>query len=134
MVGDERAPGAARVLTVYPVPVAEHEVVDEQLRAPVEELGEGLPSLVGLEDVLLLHRHPGQLLASPRELVPRACAASRPRAARGGPPATPPPFQFDVPPSAFLSVSRCLPYIVSKMANDPFKALAHPLRRDIVER
>jgi DNA-binding transcriptional ArsR family regulator len=25
-------------------------------------------------------------------------------------------------------------YIVSKMANDPFKALAHPLRRDIVER
>ena len=27
-----------------------------------------------------------------------------------------------------------LPYIVSKMANDTFKALAHPLRRDIVER
>jgi DNA-binding transcriptional ArsR family regulator len=26
------------------------------------------------------------------------------------------------------------PYIVSKMANDVFKALAHPLRRDIVER
>jgi DNA-binding transcriptional ArsR family regulator len=25
------------------------------------------------------------------------------------------------------------PYIVSKVANDPFKALAHPLRRDIVE-
>jgi DNA-binding transcriptional ArsR family regulator len=25
-------------------------------------------------------------------------------------------------------------YIVSKMANDPFKALSHPLRRDIVER
>jgi DNA-binding transcriptional ArsR family regulator len=25
-------------------------------------------------------------------------------------------------------------YIVSKMANDTFKALAHPLRRDIVER
>jgi DNA-binding transcriptional ArsR family regulator len=25
-------------------------------------------------------------------------------------------------------------YIVSKMANDPFKALAHPLRREIVER
>jgi DNA-binding transcriptional ArsR family regulator len=25
-------------------------------------------------------------------------------------------------------------YIVSTMANDPFKALAHPLRRDIVER
>jgi DNA-binding transcriptional ArsR family regulator len=27
-----------------------------------------------------------------------------------------------------------LPYIVSKMANDTFKALAHPLRREIVER
>src|SRR4051812_14618634 len=26
------------------------------------------------------------------------------------------------------------PHIVSKMANDAFKALAHPLRRDIVER
>src|SRR5437899_7338912 len=35
-------------------------------------------------------------------------------------------------------VSFCLGpravYIVSKMANDAFKALAHPLRRDIVER
>jgi DNA-binding transcriptional ArsR family regulator len=28
----------------------------------------------------------------------------------------------------------CLGYIVSKVANDTFKALAHPLRRDIVER
>lgn len=26
------------------------------------------------------------------------------------------------------------PYMVSRMANDTFKALAHPLRRDIVER
>ncbi len=32
-------------------------------------------------------------------------------------------FRFDV-----------VTYIVSKMANDVFKALAHPLRRDIVER
>jgi DNA-binding transcriptional ArsR family regulator len=33
-----------------------------------------------------------------------------------------------------LSGSAGLAYIVSKMANDTFKALAHPLRRDIVER
>jgi DNA-binding transcriptional ArsR family regulator len=32
-----------------------------------------------------------------------------------------------------LGRSRAI-YIVSKMANDPFAALAHPLRRDIVER
>jgi DNA-binding transcriptional ArsR family regulator len=33
-----------------------------------------------------------------------------------------------------LSGSAGLRYIVSRMANDTFKALAHPLRRDIVER
>ena len=38
---------------------AEHEVVDEQLRAPVEQLGQGLRPLVRLEVVLLLDRHPG---------------------------------------------------------------------------
>jgi DNA-binding transcriptional ArsR family regulator len=32
------------------------------------------------------------------------------------------------------AVADCSNYIVSKMANDPFKALAHPLRREIVER
>jgi hypothetical protein len=69
VVGDERAAGAARVLLVDPEPEAEHEVVDEQLGAAVEELGQRLLPVVRLEDVLLLDRHPGQLLAPAGELV-----------------------------------------------------------------
>src|SRR4051812_42032938 len=69
VVGDERAAGASRVLLVDPEPEAEHEVVDEQLGAPVEELGQGLPPVVRLEDVLLLDRYPRQLLAAAGELV-----------------------------------------------------------------
>ena len=33
-----------------------------------------------------------------------------------------------------LAVRFLRPYIVSKVANDPFSALAHPTRREIVER
>jgi DNA-binding transcriptional ArsR family regulator len=33
-----------------------------------------------------------------------------------------------------VSVNVIAAYIVSKMANDVFRALAHPIRRDIVER
>jgi DNA-binding transcriptional ArsR family regulator len=33
-----------------------------------------------------------------------------------------------------VAVNVLAEYIVSTMANDPFKALAHPIRRDIVER
>jgi hypothetical protein len=40
---------------------AEHEVVDEQLGSPVEQLDERLLTVVGVEAVVLLHRHPGQL-------------------------------------------------------------------------
>src|SRR5687768_3071076 len=39
---------------------AEHEVVDEQLRAPVEELRQRPRPILGLEAVLLLEPHPGQ--------------------------------------------------------------------------
>jgi hypothetical protein len=44
-------------------------VVDEQLGSPVEELEERLLTVVRVEAVLLLHRHPGQLASLPRELV-----------------------------------------------------------------
>src|SRR6266511_2180486 len=39
----------------------EHEVVDQQLRAPVEQFGQRLGALLGVERVLLLDRHPRQL-------------------------------------------------------------------------
>src|SRR5207244_939449 len=48
---------------------AEHEVVDEQLRASVEELRQPLWTVLGLEGVLLLHPHPGQLAALAGEVV-----------------------------------------------------------------
>ena len=48
---------------------AEHEVVDEQLGAPVEQLAERLLTVVSVEAVVLLHSHPRQLASLPRELV-----------------------------------------------------------------
>src|SRR5439155_27231053 len=39
---------------------SEHEVIDQQLSAAVEEVGQGLRALLGLEAVLLLDRDPGQ--------------------------------------------------------------------------
>src|ERR1700722_20052634 len=47
----------------------EHEVVDEKLRAPSEEVGQRGASLVGLESILLVDSHPRQLLPSARQLV-----------------------------------------------------------------
>jgi hypothetical protein len=63
-VGDRRVDRAARL-----VARAEHEVVDEQLRSSVEQLGERLLAVVGIEAVLLLHPHPWQLASLPRELI-----------------------------------------------------------------
>ena len=40
---------------------AEHDVVGEKLRAPVEELGERLLPVLGVELVLLLHGNPRKL-------------------------------------------------------------------------
>ena len=51
----------------------EHEVIDEQLRSAVEQLGERLGALVGLKPILLLHRHPRQIASLARELVAEAC-------------------------------------------------------------
>src|SRR5262249_3559632 len=44
------------------------------------------------------------------------------------------PVRCSVIRHPFHSSRSPYPYIVSKMANDAFRALAHPLRRDIVER
>ena len=66
-VGDHRARGAARRV-VGP----EHEVIDEQLRAPLEQVGQRGAAFVGLEAVGLVHAHPRQLLALSRQLVAAA--------------------------------------------------------------
>src|SRR5262249_39361782 len=72
VVGDERASGATRVLLVDAVPEPEHEVIDEQLRAAVEEVRERFRPFVGLERVLLLDRDPRKLPAPAGELVASA--------------------------------------------------------------
>src|SRR5919197_417250 len=47
----------------------EHEVVDEELRAPSEEVCQRGAPLVGLESILLVDPNPRQLLPPPRQLV-----------------------------------------------------------------
>jgi hypothetical protein len=63
-VGDRRA-GNAACLVVR----AEHEVIDEELRAPAEEIRERSLPFVGVEPVVLFHGDPGQFLAPLRELI-----------------------------------------------------------------
>src|SRR3989454_990089 len=63
-VGDRRA-GRTPCFVVGP----EHEVVDEELRAPSEKVGQRGAPLVRLESVLLVDPDPRQLLPSPRQLV-----------------------------------------------------------------
>ena len=59
------APGAGAVRVVRP----EHDVVGEELRAAVEQLGERLPARLGVELVVLLDRHPGEGAAPALELL-----------------------------------------------------------------
>src|SRR3954467_2724927 len=56
LIAEVGTPGAGAELVVGP----EHDVVREELRAPVEEIGEGLPAVLGVELVLLLHPDPGE--------------------------------------------------------------------------
>src|SRR5689334_15299564 len=48
---------------------SEHEVVDEKLRAPPEEVRQRGAPFIGLEPVLLVDPDPRQLLTLPRQLV-----------------------------------------------------------------
>jgi hypothetical protein len=50
-------------------------VIDEELGATPEELRQALGALLGVEDVLLLDRDPGQLLTHARDLVASAKVA-----------------------------------------------------------
>src|SRR5918911_1497382 len=67
VVGRERA-ADARDLVVWP----EHEVIYEQLGAPVEQLGQRLRPVARLEAVGLVDPHPRQLLALACQLVASA--------------------------------------------------------------
>ena len=66
-VGDRRAARAAFV----PVGV-EHEVVHDQLRTAVEQVGERGFALLGVEDVVLVDAHPRQLSPLAGEVVVQA--------------------------------------------------------------
>src|SRR5262249_3547999 len=61
----DRRTGCASRRVVGP----EHEVVDEELRAPSEEVRQRGAPLVRLESILLIDPNPRQLLPSPRQLV-----------------------------------------------------------------
>jgi hypothetical protein len=59
---------------------AEHDVVGEQLGAAVEQFGEGLLTICGVEPVLRADRHPGQIAALGRDLlVPSRLLGLEPR-------------------------------------------------------
>src|SRR5262245_14239503 len=63
-VRDRRARGApCRVVW------AEHEVVDENLRAPSEEVRQRCAPLIGLESILLIDPNPRQFLPPPHQFV-----------------------------------------------------------------
>src|SRR5262245_9155547 len=51
---------------------SEHEMIDEQLRAALEQIGQGGAAFVGVETIFLVDLHPGQFLAAARQLVAAA--------------------------------------------------------------
>src|SRR3981081_2205659 len=57
LIPQVRTPRAGTELVIGP----KHDVVGEQLRASVKELGERLLPVLGVELVLLLHQNPGKL-------------------------------------------------------------------------
>src|SRR3954463_4152144 len=63
-IGDRRARRAA-----CGVIRAEHEMVDEELRAPSEQLWQRRAALLGIEAVLFVDTDPRQLLSPARELI-----------------------------------------------------------------
>src|SRR3984893_673869 len=67
MVGIERAAGAGRLVVG-----TEHEVVDQQLRAPAQELLQRPRPLGGLEEILLVDPYPRQLAPLACELIAHA--------------------------------------------------------------
>src|SRR5215510_7130527 len=63
-IGDRRAGWASRGVVG-----AKHEMVDQKLRAPSEEVRQRGAATIGLEAILLVHPDPRQLLALARKFV-----------------------------------------------------------------
>ncbi len=113
-VRDRRA-GRATSRVVGP----EHEVIDEELRTPSEEIRQRSAPLVGLEAICLVNPHPWQFPPLPRQLV----AAPRERffrleqlAPRGEPPFTCPGL---VRCHLILFPSRCASFRVGDSSGSP---------------
>jgi hypothetical protein len=64
VVGVERTAHAT-----LPPPGAEHEMLDDQLAAPIEEVGERLPARRAIEHIGLFDLDPGQFAALCAQLV-----------------------------------------------------------------
>jgi hypothetical protein len=64
-VREARAPGACPGLVIRPV----HDVVGEELGAAIEQIGESLLPVVGVELVLLRDHDPGELEPLPLDLL-----------------------------------------------------------------
>jgi hypothetical protein len=69
VIGDQGASGASPALVSEPGSVAEHEVIDQELRAASEEVRQRGASFVGLEAVFLVDSYPGQFLPTLRQFV-----------------------------------------------------------------
>src|SRR5207253_3001187 len=69
LVDAPEAVQSARIGGIGVVVGPEHEVVDEELRAPSEEVCERNAPLAGLESIFLVDPNPRQLLPPPRQLV-----------------------------------------------------------------
>src|SRR5262245_26020787 len=69
VIRDQRAPGASLALFGQPEPVTEHEVIDEELRAPGKEVGQRALPLLGVELIRLVDPNPRQLPPLPCQRV-----------------------------------------------------------------
>jgi hypothetical protein len=69
VIGDQGASGASPALVGESESVAEHEVIDHELRAPLEEVRQRGAPFIGLEPILLADADPRQFLTAPRHLV-----------------------------------------------------------------
>jgi hypothetical protein len=76
VIGNQGASGASPALVGEQGSVAEHEMIDEELRAPLEEVFKRGAAFIGLESILFVNADPrqfqtlpGQFVAAPSQLL-----------------------------------------------------------------